>query len=104
MVNLPEPSQAHAVSLQALIDGWTDAGEGMRRLLFEAPLYSACRLPGFMDAGIYANPCGRYHWIMVWSDCNAGSDQAMILYCATTVSSLCPCTLETHLPQAIIVQ
>ena len=28
VVNLPEPSAAHVVSLQALIDGWTDAGGG----------------------------------------------------------------------------
>ena len=37
VVHLTEPTATHVASLQALIDGWVDAGDGIQRLLFEAP-------------------------------------------------------------------
>ena len=37
MVHICNPSRVQSTTLQALVDGWTDAGEGVRRLIYEAP-------------------------------------------------------------------
>ena len=37
VVHLPASARAAAVQLQGMVDGWANAGEGMRRLIFEAP-------------------------------------------------------------------
>ena len=37
VVHLPAPDRADIVPLQEMVDGWANAGEGMRRLIFEAP-------------------------------------------------------------------
>ena len=37
VVHMRGPDVVQPTTLQALINGWSDAGEGMRRLIFEAP-------------------------------------------------------------------
>ena len=41
------PRREQSTTLQALVDGWLDAGEGMRRLIYEAPLLMCVQISRF---------------------------------------------------------
>ena len=78
MVHFCSPRREQSTTLQALVDGWTDAGEGMRRLITRLHHCCAYRFLVFMVGGRYASSCTRLNWGMAGSTYHVGSDQALM--------------------------
>eukprot|EP00439_Symbiodinium_sp_Y106_P067951 s2768_g11.t1 len=47
LMHFRNPRREQLTTLQALVDGWLDAGEGMRRLIYEAPLLMCVQISRF---------------------------------------------------------